>query len=98
MTQPLNQTPDVELRYFRDVDGREVDFVITEDLNPLYLIEIKWKDTAISKGLKYLKKRFPQAEAYQVSAQGGDSVPGQFLFRQLFKIKKCHVVLLADGV
>jgi predicted AAA+ superfamily ATPase len=61
---------DLELRYFRDVDGREVDFVITEDLNPLYLIEIKWKDAAISKGLKYLKKRFPQAEAYQVSAQG----------------------------
>jgi predicted AAA+ superfamily ATPase len=61
---------ELELRYFRDVDGREVDFVITEDLNPIYLIEIKWKDAALSKGLKYLKERFPHAEAYQISARG----------------------------
>jgi hypothetical protein len=61
---------DIELRYFRDVDGREVDFVITESLNPIYLIEVKWKDAEISRGLKYLKARFPNAEAYQVSAYG----------------------------
>lgn len=61
---------DIELRYFRDVDGREVDFVITENLNPIYLIEVKWKDAAITRGLKYLKERFPNAEAYQVSAYG----------------------------
>jgi hypothetical protein len=61
---------DIELRYFRDVDGREVDFVITESLNPIYLIEVKWKDAAITRGLKYLKERFPNAEAYQVSAYG----------------------------
>jgi predicted AAA+ superfamily ATPase len=61
---------DIELRYFRDVDGREVDFVITENLDPIYLIEVKWKDAAISGGLKYLKERFPNAEAYQVSAYG----------------------------
>jgi hypothetical protein len=34
------------------------------------LIETKWKDAAISKGLKYLKERFPDAEAYQISAYG----------------------------
>ncbi|MCP5103346.1 MAG: DUF4143 domain-containing protein, partial [bacterium] len=61
---------DMELNYFRDVDGREVDFVITENTNPVYLIEVKWNDAPISKGLKYLKERFPQAEAYQISAYG----------------------------
>jgi predicted AAA+ superfamily ATPase len=61
---------DMELNYFRDVDGREVDFVITENTNPVDLIEVKWKDTAISKGLKYLKERFPDARAYQISAYG----------------------------
>lgn len=61
---------EMELRYFRDVDGREVDFVITENLSPILLIEIKWNDAGIARGLKYLKKRFPQAEAYQLSAQG----------------------------
>ena len=35
---------DVELTYFRDVDGREVDFVVTEKGNPLRLIECKWGD------------------------------------------------------
>ena len=61
---------DVELRYFRDVDGREVDFVIAERTKPLTLIEAKWGDDAVGKGLRYLKQRFPSATAYQVSAVG----------------------------
>ena len=61
---------DVELKYFRDIDGREVDFVITEDSNPIFFIEVKWKDAEIVKGLKYLKKRFPNAKAFQISAEG----------------------------
>ena len=61
---------DMELRYFRDIDGREVDFVITEDSNPIFFIEVKWKDAEIVKGLKYLKKRFPHAQALQISAEG----------------------------
>jgi len=61
---------DLELRYFRDTDGREVDFVITENFAPTQLIEVKWKDANISKGLKYLKKRFPEAQAIQISAVG----------------------------
>ncbi|MGA1838999.1 MAG: hypothetical protein ACMUIU_00085 [bacterium] len=28
---------DLELRYFRDIDGREVDFVITENLDLSFL-------------------------------------------------------------
>jgi uncharacterized protein len=61
---------DLELRYFRDVDGREVDFVLTERRKPLALIECKQSDTEIDKGLRYLKARFPQAEAWQISATG----------------------------
>jgi len=61
---------DIELKYFRDVDGREVDFIITDNFKPIILIEVKWSDADISKGLKYLKKRFPEAEAFQLSAIG----------------------------
>ncbi len=61
---------DLELRYFRDVDGREVDFVVTEKLLPVQFIEVKWSDAEISRGLKYLKKRFPAADALQISAKG----------------------------
>ncbi len=61
---------DLELRYFRDVDGREVDFVVTENRRPIQLVECKWKDDEIAKGLRYLKARFPAAAAYQISARG----------------------------
>jgi predicted AAA+ superfamily ATPase len=61
---------DVELRYFRDVDGREVDFVICENRKPLRFIEVKWDDAPVSPALSYLKKRFPEVEALQISAVG----------------------------
>ena len=61
---------DLELRYFRDTDGREVDFVVTERTEPILLVEAKWSDTAVDRSLRYLKARFPKAEAWQVSAVG----------------------------
>ena len=61
---------DVELRYFRDVDGREVDFVIVEGRTPLRFVECKWDDTGVDRGLHYLRARFPRCEAFQVSAVG----------------------------
>jgi predicted AAA+ superfamily ATPase len=60
----------LELRYFRDIDGREVDFVIVEDRRPRTLIECKWNDAEISRGLKYLKARFKECTAFQISAVG----------------------------
>src|SRR3990167_6648759 len=59
-----------DLCYFRDIDGREVDFVITLDKKPIQLIECKWNDAPLSPALKYLKERFPNCEAWQISAIG----------------------------
>jgi uncharacterized protein len=61
---------ELELRYFRDVDGRETDFVVTENRQPLWLIEAKWSDDDIAPGLRYLKARFPNVDAWQISATG----------------------------
>lgn len=61
---------DVELRYFRDTDGREVDFVITEHRKPLLFVEAKWGDQSIDRGLRYLVARFPGATPWQISATG----------------------------
>lgn len=61
---------DVELRYFRDVDGREVDFVVVEHRRPTHLVECKWTDAPVDRGLRYLKLRFPECEAWQISAVG----------------------------
>ncbi len=61
---------DLELRYFRDIDGREVDFVVTERRVPVAFVECKLGDDAVAPGLRYLKARFPAVTAWQVSAQG----------------------------
>ena len=61
---------DLALRYFRDTDGREVDFVVVEGRAPVLLVESKWGDQEVDRGLRYLKARFPAADAWQVSATG----------------------------
>jgi predicted AAA+ superfamily ATPase len=61
---------DVELRYFRDTDGREVDLVVVERRMPILMVECKWSDVDVDRGLRYLKARFPGAAAWQVSATG----------------------------
>lgn len=61
---------DRELRYFRDKDAREVDFVVIERRAPVLMVECKWADAPIDKGLRYLKAKFPAADAWQVSATG----------------------------
>lgn len=61
---------ELDLRYFRDVDGREVDFVLVDNKQPTMLIECKWNDAPVSPALKYLKTRFPKCESWQISAVG----------------------------
>jgi predicted AAA+ superfamily ATPase len=61
---------DVDLRYFRDVDRREVDFVVVERRRPTHLVECKWADAPVDSSLRYLKARFPDSEAWQLSAVG----------------------------
>jgi len=68
--QQDTQGLDLELRYFRDTDGREVDLVVVERRAPVLMVECKWADTDLDRGLRYLKARFPAAEAWQVSATG----------------------------
>jgi predicted AAA+ superfamily ATPase len=61
---------ELELRYFRDIDGREVDFVVTERARPVAFVECKLGDEPVSAGLRYLLARFPGTIAWQVSAHG----------------------------
>jgi hypothetical protein len=61
---------DLELHYFRDAEGREVDFVIAENRRPTMLVEAKWSDAPVDRGLRYLQSRYPEAAAWQVSATG----------------------------
>ncbi len=61
---------ELDLRYFRDIDGREVDFVITERGRPIRFVECKSGDADVDRGLRYLRGKFPGVESWQVSATG----------------------------
>ncbi len=60
----------LDLRYFRDVDRREVDFVVVERKRPILFVEAKHGDGEVDGGLRYLLARFPGVESWQVSAVG----------------------------
>ncbi len=60
----------MELRYIRDTDKREVDFVVLKDRKPLFAVECKLKDQAPSSHLYYFKERTKIPLFYQVSLEG----------------------------
>jgi predicted AAA+ superfamily ATPase len=64
----------MELRYFRDIDLREVDFVLMEDGVPLQFIECKTSRKRRGRSLKYLKKRFPDTESIQIDRGDGEDL------------------------
>jgi uncharacterized protein len=58
-----------ELRYLRDKEGREVDFVVLKENQVEELIEVKWADETISKALLYYSKRLQPTKATQLVAR-----------------------------
>ena len=82
----------IELRYFRDIDGREVDFVLVHEAQPIGFVECKLGDAEVSPSLRYLRQRFPKVPAWQLSAEGSKDfetadgirvAPGGVLLSQL---------------
>jgi hypothetical protein len=65
---------DIELRYFRDIDGREVDFVVVENDKPVFCVECKLKEGSVSKNLLYFKTKFPECKSWQIHLRGKKNV------------------------
>jgi hypothetical protein len=61
---------DVSLHYFRDTDGREVDFILAENREPFMAVECKSSPAPVDRNLKYWKTRFPHCDVWQISATG----------------------------
>lgn len=57
----------VELRYFRDTDGREVDFVVLERNKPILFVECKKQAKHVPQSLRYLKAKYPGTESIVLS-------------------------------
>ena len=66
------QGREMELRFFRDIDLREVDFVLMEDTKPIHFIEVKTTERKTNKALRYLKLRFPDTKATQIALDSND--------------------------
>lgn len=81
----------MQLRYLRDTDKREVDFVVIRDHAPLFAVECKVSDKVLSPHLKYFKERLSIPEYYQVhlgnkdyeSAAGIRMIPFRTFAREL---------------
>jgi len=81
---------DIELRYFRDIDRREVDFVVIEDDKPIYFIECKRsRDRQPTRALRYLKGKFPNTNTIQVVLDDGPDV----MTKEDIRMCPAHVLL-----
>ncbi len=56
----------MELRFVRDTDRREVDFVVIRDSEPLFAVECKSGEWSPSPAIAYFRQRTPIPDFYQV--------------------------------
>lgn len=56
----------MELRYLKDVDGREIDFIVLQDRKPIFAVECKTGEKSISPHIKYFAERTTIPKFYQV--------------------------------
>lgn len=56
----------MELRFLRDSDGREIDFVILQNKKPLFAVECKTGEKDLSKHIPYFLERTKISKFYQV--------------------------------
>ncbi len=57
---------DFELRYLRDKEMREVDFLVVRDGKPWFLVEAKVSETSISPALRHFQEQLKAPHAFQV--------------------------------
>ncbi|OFZ12228.1 MAG: AAA family ATPase [Bdellovibrionales bacterium RBG_16_40_8] len=56
----------MELRFLRDTNNREVDFVVLKDKKPLFAVECKTGERQVSPAIYYFSERVPIPQFYQV--------------------------------
>ncbi|MBV9625123.1 MAG: ATP-binding protein [Acidobacteria bacterium] len=55
-----------ELRYLRDKQKREVDFLVVKDRKPWFMVEVKLKETSLSPSLAHFQAQTKATHAFQV--------------------------------
>ena len=77
-----------EMKYLRDKESREVDFVLLKDQKLFALIEVKLSDNKISKSLQYYAERLKPKHAIQIVAN----------LKQEYKQNNCRVLSLSKAL
>jgi len=65
---------DIQVYFWRDVQGREVDFIVTAGKKPWFAVEVKAGNQEMSPHLQYLAARVPVPFMYRVLRQPGVDV------------------------
>ncbi len=55
-----------KIRYFRDKDKHEVDFVVIKNKSPWFLVEVKSDDQGVSPHLRHFQNQIGAPHAFQV--------------------------------
>lgn len=66
----------MDLRFIRDTDRREVDFVVLQGKKPLFAVECKTGEKAVSPAIHYFRARTDIPAFYQVHAGSRDYLAG----------------------
>lgn len=61
----------MELRYLRDTDGREIDFVVLKDKKPIFAVECKSGDGQLSKHVLWLCENRPSFAIHNIRERVG---------------------------
>jgi hypothetical protein len=82
----------MELKFLRDTDGREIDFLVLKNGIPTFAAECKSSENALSKRIEYFKTRIGIPEVYQVHLGtrefGNETTTGLLLpFRKFCQLK-----------
>ena len=83
-----SQGLNLDLRYIRDKEFREVDFVLIKNKKVFALIEVKLSDHQLSKSLQYYVKKLKPQHAIQIVAH----------LKQEYKIGQCRVLKLKTAL
>ena len=75
-----------DLRYIRDKQKREADFLVTRDGKPWFIVEAKYRKTRLSSTLAYFQQQTECAHAFQMV------IEGDFVEKDCFSYHKPVVV------
>ncbi len=82
----------MELRYLRDTDKREVDFVVIKDKKPIFAVEVKSSETKLSPHMTYFAERTSIPQFFQVHLGHEDYEKG--CLRVLPFTKFCQILAM----